>query len=143
MNDEGREERTDLVVKKSLALEVTETSFSSLCFANPARIHNPKMCFFSFFFSFFFFFFFHPMVFVIQSKEVLRFQIPFSSSRLCFFFLFYKPMLIVLNIPPALHRNSRRRENFVEACLCVFKFLNKTSVTEPFFVKRRRLSRRI
>lgn len=125
MNDERREERTDLVVKKS-ALEVMETSFL-LCFAHPARIHNPKMHFFPLLL---------PHGFLIQSKEVLCFQIP---SLLPSFAPFYKPILVVLNILPALCHNSLRRELCLIKALweCSWgvvspKFLNNTPVMEYF-----------
>lgn len=76
------EERTDLVVLKSLRYELRKLVFL-LCFAHPARIRNPKMCFLLL----------SPPWF-IQSKEVLRFQIPSLLPALLFLFLlfFYKPI---------------------------------------------------
>ena len=57
----------------------------------------------------------------------------FPALLLFFFFLFYKPMLVVLNIPPALQPQFTLQEELCGGCSCVFKFLNKNSVTEPFF----------
>lgn len=84
---ERGEERADLVVEKS-APEVTETSFS-LCFANAARIHNPKMCFF--------FLSFTPWFFSSNPKKCCAFKSPLFFPALL---LFYEPILVVLNIPP-------------------------------------------
>lgn len=115
---------------KKSALEVMETSFL-LCFANPARIHNPKMCFFCcccFFSISFTPWFSHP----IQRSAVLSNPL-FSLS----FAPFHKPILVVLNILPALHRNSLRRKLLSDKSVGrmfmrggVAKFLNKTCVTE-------------
>lgn len=102
-----KEEITDLVVKNS-APEVMKTS-SLLCFAYPARIPNPEMFFFSSL---------SPHGFLIQSKEVLCFQIP---SLLPSFAPFYKQILVVLNIPPAFHHNSLCRE------LCLTKAFGECS----------------
>lgn len=60
------------------ALQVMETS-PLLCFAHPARMNNPKMCFCSFL---------SPHGFLIQSKEVLCFQIPSLLSSLSALLLF-------------------------------------------------------
>lgn len=73
--------------------------------------------------------------FLIQSKEVLCFQIPSLLSLS--FAPFHKPILVVLNILPALHRNSLRRKLLSDKSVGrmfmrggVAKFLNKTCVTE-------------
>lgn len=70
------------------ALQVMETSLL-LCFAHPARMHNPKC---------FFFHFFHSMVFSSNPKKCCAFKSPLFSLS---FAPFYKPILVVLNILPA------------------------------------------
>lgn len=102
-----------------------ETSFL-LCFAHPARIHNPKMCFY----------FFRSMVFSSNLQKCCTFKSPLLLPS---FASFYKLRLVVLNILPALHPNSLSRK----LCLTkvfgecsweggISKFLNKTSVMGPF-----------
>lgn len=132
MHDERREERTDLVVKKS-ALEVMETSFL-LCFAHPARIHNPKMCFFFFFLS--------PHGFLIQSKEVLCFQIP---SLLLSFAPFLQTDTRRPKYPACAPPQFTSQETLSDKSVWrmfvrggVSKLLNKTSVMEPFSLRQRK-----
>lgn len=95
---ERREQKERIWWFMKSALRVMETS-PLLCFAHPARMHNPKMCFFL-----------SPHGFLIQSKEVLCFQIPSLLSQLC---SFLQTILVVLNILPALRRSSLRRNFYL------------------------------
>lgn len=120
-----------MVVKKS-ALEVMETSFCSVLHTQQEYII--RRCFFSPSHS--------PHGFLIQSKEVLCFQIP---SLLPSFAPFYKQILVALNIPPAFHHNSLLRGTLSDKSVwrmfmrdSVSGFLNKTSVSEPFCLHQRR-----
>lgn len=127
-----KEEKTDLVVKNS-APEVMETSFL-LCFAHPARIPNPEMCFF-FLFPFTPWFS-HP----IQRSAVL--SNPLSSSQLCSFLQTdtRRPKYPACVSPQFTLQRTLSDKSVWRMFMRggSSKFLNKTSVMEPFCLHQRK-----
>lgn len=107
-----------------------ETCFL-LCFAHPARIHNPDMCFF--------FFSFTPW-FLIQSKEVLRFQIPSSFQLSSFLQTDTRPKYLSCASPQFTLERTMSDKSVWRMFKRggISKFLNKACVTELFCLHQRK-----